>query len=98
MKTQWPALLAAATAAVLGTAGILWAAVSSPSDQAPAPPRRTMPMHMPGMHMGHGAAGVNEFRSPMPNCCSIPSTRPSMVVNAASPYWAFSRSANRSAS
>ena len=60
MKVQWPALLAGAIAAVLGTAGILWAATSSPSPEAPPPAHRTAPMrmHMPGMHMSHGAAGL----------------------------------------
>lgn len=100
MKTQWPALLASGVAAVLGTAGTLRSAAAPSAHQPPAPvPVHTrMPMHMPGMPMHHGAAGVNEPRSPMPSCCSIPATRPSMVANAASPYWAFSRSANRSAS
>ncbi len=59
MRTQWAALLAAAITAVLGTAGILRAASSAPSHtNAPTPIHRRMPMHMPGMHMTHGAAGA----------------------------------------
>lgn len=53
--TQWRALLASAVVAVLGTAGILRAATSSPSRVEPTPAHRTSPVTtprpMPGMHM-----------------------------------------------
>jgi len=55
MTTQWRALIASAITAVLGTAGILRAATSTPEHNTPPPAHRTTPM--PGMHMHHGAAG-----------------------------------------